>query len=85
MSEELCDILRTPSEDVAPDYPHSIALRFGKLNLICAIHPFTYEAWRKGTELCKAEAPISRERAIQIMVPLRLQAEVDISKKGTPE
>jgi len=85
MSQELCDTLRPASEAEAPDYPHSVALRFGKLNLICAVHPVMYEAWRKGNELCLAEAPITHERAIEIMVPLRLQAECDISKAGVPE
>ena len=85
MSQELCDTLRPASEAEAPDYPHSVALRFGKLNLICAVHPLMYEAWAVGTEKCMAEEPISRERAIEIMVPLRLAAEQIISKQGVPK
>ncbi len=38
----------------------------GKLNLILVTTDVEYSAWERGTVRCKAEAPVTRARAIQI-------------------
>ena len=41
------------------------SLKFGKLNLI-SVTPLEYDRWKKARDRCLAEAPVTRERAIEI-------------------
>jgi hypothetical protein len=57
-----------------PEYGNfiSASLYFGKLNLICCIFQWQYDAWKYGTDKLKAEqlenlTPISREYAVEVI------------------
>lgn len=43
------------------------SVRFGDLNLLLVCSDAMYEAWRAGTDKLKAEAPVTRERAISVL------------------
>lgn len=45
----------------------STSLRFGSLNIICLTDNKAYVAWRDGTIQLKKEAPVTRERAIEVL------------------
>ena len=40
-------------------------LKIGKLNLIVAKTPRQYDAWRRGTDELRREAPVTRARAVE--------------------
>lgn len=54
------------------DYPpHSMSLRFGRLNLIVCLEKGMFKAWRDGTdqlidETCQVFGSVSRERAVEV-------------------
>ncbi len=47
------------------------SLRFGRLNLLCVTTPEAYEVWKYGTEKLKKEAPVTRDRAVEVFSKLR--------------
>lgn len=49
-----------------PDSSRSKSLRFDKLNLIATPHQDVFDAWREARDRCMAEAPCSRDRAVEI-------------------
>ena len=51
--------------------PDSVSLRFGKLNLICAITNEALETWKLGTETLKAKKPVDRSFAVELFRTLR--------------
>ena len=46
-------------------------IRVGDLNLIMVTTEAELEVWRRGTEALKAEAPVTRARAVQVFESLR--------------
>lgn len=69
--DRLMDLVGVPS-----DYgTGSGTLRIEDLNLIL-VSPELYEAWRRGTELLVAQAPVTRERAVEVISAF-LKAAID--------
>lgn len=62
-------------EDACP------SLRFGKLNLVPTFEVELFEAWKKGTELLKDEAPVSKKRACEVLEALRSKAKETIKER----
>lgn len=54
-------------------------LVFGKLNLIVTTEPEMYGAWLEGTIKLMEEAPVSRDRAVEVLSELRGSAAETIS------
>lgn len=67
-----------PRKEVDPEYEKfgSVSLRFGKLNIICCYDEKMYRVWRKGTQLLKKQAPVSRAFACKFFDKLRAKASV---------
>lgn len=78
-----------PSASAEESYP---PLYLGKINLIPVFSPEMYDGWLKARDLCKAEAPIDRKRAIEIHHQCTQEAEQkratrrrnDLKTKGKP-
>lgn len=69
---EFCKLLaiadneRQDHEKVYED-TDDVAYKFGNLNMICFHDLEVFDAWRRGTEQLKAEKPVTRARAKEVL------------------
>lgn len=64
------------SVDLSPhEYGPNHSLRFGNLNVICAVNDAEYDIWAKGTEALLMAAPVTRDVAVAHFDRLRENAE----------
>lgn len=49
----------------------ALSLRIEKLNLICAVSPEMWRAWKKGTDRLIKRRPVGREFAVKLLSRLR--------------
>jgi len=74
-ANELFDAIRQPQtpEDHHPNYreQNMQSYRQGNLNIINCNSPTEWYIWKEGTERCRRQAPISRDRAIEIFKAVR--------------
>lgn len=61
---------RDPTKQNDPHYP-VFQFKVGKLNLIVETEYGRFEVWRRGTELLQVEAPVTRDRAVEVFQKLR--------------
>ena len=65
-----CDDEETENEN---SYDNS-SVRYGKLNLLMVTKQIDFDVWKLGTELLIEEAPVERDRAVEVFDILRAKA-----------
>ena len=64
---ETYNTLATNDEPKKGDEGGELNLRFGKLNLIVFTSQAKFEAWQIATRILETEAPVTRDRAIDVI------------------
>jgi hypothetical protein len=67
--KKLVEIFCPESEREAHGYPE-LQFKSGKLNIILCSTDASFDAWLDGTKKLIAEAPVTRDRAVEVIKPL---------------
>lgn len=60
----------------------TIAIRFGKLDLICCTKEETYAEWVTGTTLLRQRLPVTREEAVACFEEIRANRTTKVEQPG---
>ena len=73
----LIELLETEAEETARYFTGRtplVTFRFGRLQLILAATPESYDVWKKGTQQLIKQAPVTRDEAVALFAKLREKA-----------
>lgn len=82
---DLADVYAPSNHPSASDEEARPSLRFGKLNIVPCFEPELFQAWYDGTEFLKGEAPVTKQRAKEVLEEFRKRAKLKIKKRSKEE